>query len=273
MIGAVQPQLCANVSSFWEANLNFTGMWKSPKASLPSNIPLSFSTSWNFIMTSWYQNGNVGLHCNHFYAIHSSSPCKQSLRHLKPTEVLRDVLKQNRGYRYLVCCPLCSLTRWLSMCVSKSCCNITFRCNFRCNLLAIFFGITPLHGFASLRECIWFLPTIHVRLFFFFLQGKSVYVSTHVAVRQASMGAMASLEAPFKWICHLMPSKWLCAWSFYLHSRFCSSSSRELKAMNMVCMPPLSPFSFNRIFFLPCLSSLSKSIEAWAFDCQYLGLF
>lgn len=224
-------------------------------------------------MTSWYQNGNIGLHCNHFYAIHSSSPCKQSLHHLKPTEVLREVRKQNRGYRCLLCCPLCSLTRWLSMCVSKSFCNITFRCNFRCNLWAIFFGITPLHGFASLRECIWFLPTIHVRLVFFFLQDNSVYVSIHIAVRQASMEAMASLEAPFKWTCDLMPSKWLCAWSFYLHIRFCSSSSRELKAMNMVCMPPLSLlFPSTRFFFFLALVVSQKvwrhgllTVNIWAY--------
>lgn len=81
---------------------------------------------------------------------------------LKPTKVLRKVLKQNLGYTCLVCCPLCSLKICLSMCVSKSFCNITPRFYFGCNLLlAILFGITSLHGSVSLRECVWIFPTLH----------------------------------------------------------------------------------------------------------------
>ena len=158
------------------------------------------------------------------------------------------------------------------MCVSKSFCNITPRCNFRCNLLvAVFFGVTSLRGFASLRECVWFLPTILVR-FFSFLQDNFVHVSTRMVVTQASTEVMASLENPFKSTCHPIFSKCLCAWSSYLPSKSCSSSSRELKLMNIVCLSPLSPFPLYSTFFLPCLNGNSKNAEVWASWLSISGL-
>lgn len=200
MTGTVQPQLCANTSSFWEAQLSFTGMLKSARASLP----LSFLTIPNVITSSWQQKGNIVLHCNHFYALSSWSSRQYPLHHLKPIKVLRKVLKQNVDYRFLVCCPLYYLTRWLSMCVSKSFCNTPLRCNLRYNLLlAIFFWHYSFPQICIFQNYIWFNPTIHVR-FFSFLQDNSVHVATRLAVTQASMEMMASLQVPFKSTCHLI---------------------------------------------------------------------
>lgn len=128
--------------------------------------------------------------------IHSKLPHTNShCIHPKGLEVLGEVLKQSLGYKYLACYLLCSLTRCFSMYVSKSC-YIRIRRNFRCNiLLGMFFGISLSQGFASLEECIWFFPTMYIRISFF-LQGNSAFFHSHVG--KMSVKVMDTVEAPFK---------------------------------------------------------------------------
>lgn len=149
MTGEVQPQPSPNHSSF-------------PESHLPDSQK----------ETSYF------LALCHAKLSHTDSHCI----HLKRTEVLREVLKQNIDYKSLACYLLCSLTSSFSMFISKSC-NIRIICNFRCNiLLGIFFGISLSQGFASLEECIWSFLTMCIRISFF-LQGNSVLFSTHMLAR------------------------------------------------------------------------------------------